>query len=671
MRDPEPLREVSSSGGLDQKAAFGISAEDQAHVLTLLRSTIYNDRVLAVLREYSTNAWDAHKQSGKGHIPIKVELPAYGTPLLSIRDFGAGLSEHDVFHVFTQYGASTKRGSNLVAGYLGIGSKAGFAYTDSFVVISWHAGTKTTYAAFLDATHVGEIRKLAEEPCGGEEVGLEIRVPVKPTDVWQFREKATTLYQHFDPVPVTQQGFAAVVIPECSIEKTPLGYVDTEGGSWTAVMGPVGYRLNTEAVSHKIDARTRHVLSNCGGVLYFDIGEVQVVASREELRYTDYTVDAVVAKLEKLLDHYAEKHLKVVSDSSIPGWERRQAGALLANTFQVILSDALRHWSSLHVEPLEKPKSFTVRRGSFYAGTNARVVFVDKALGKATVLPDDTFVNPLMHNKVALEAARLELAEVMAALDLSEVPVVLSSELPRPASTRAARARAAQDSCANVVAHRKKVFLLKQDQNHFHPYSASWEPLLHTPSDDDYYVILDRFKVCSFPDFYRAFEKDKVLAGEVGITLPVIYGYKTAKSLDKSALRGRSWGADRVQFFRNNLSPEAKNKMLLSHWNEVGGASPLVNRSAGKISAALGPEHPLSKLTAEIMLARQLGYQRGADFFVLGDSVCEKKDRLEAVYRAYPLLIALEYWGAKPEDFVTYIKLMDAEAAKAVAVEEE
>jgi len=57
-------RDVTSSG-MFESAPFGISAEHTVHVMTILRDTLYTDRILAVMREYASNAWDAHRSVGK------------------------------------------------------------------------------------------------------------------------------------------------------------------------------------------------------------------------------------------------------------------------------------------------------------------------------------------------------------------------------------------------------------------------------------------------------------------------------------------------------------------------------------------------------------------------------------------------------------------------------
>ena len=62
-------------------ARFGISAADSVHLMTILRDTLYSDKVLAVIREYSANAWDAARGT-----PIEVALPTHSAPVFSVRD---------------------------------------------------------------------------------------------------------------------------------------------------------------------------------------------------------------------------------------------------------------------------------------------------------------------------------------------------------------------------------------------------------------------------------------------------------------------------------------------------------------------------------------------------------------------------------------------------------
>jgi hypothetical protein len=72
---------------------------------------MYSDREMAVLREYSCNALDAHIEAGITS-PIEVSTPGPLAPFLTIRDFGVGLCLEDIREIYSQYGASTKRNTN-------------------------------------------------------------------------------------------------------------------------------------------------------------------------------------------------------------------------------------------------------------------------------------------------------------------------------------------------------------------------------------------------------------------------------------------------------------------------------------------------------------------------------------------------------------------------------
>ena len=54
---------------------FGIKKEGLAHIFNVLRNQLYTDKILAVIREYSCNAVDAHIEAGKDEEPIIVTLP--------------------------------------------------------------------------------------------------------------------------------------------------------------------------------------------------------------------------------------------------------------------------------------------------------------------------------------------------------------------------------------------------------------------------------------------------------------------------------------------------------------------------------------------------------------------------------------------------------------------
>ena len=182
------------------EAEFGIDQEDIGFVIDLLRNQIYSNKILAVIREYTTNAVDSHNDVGKEDIPILVNLPTRFNPHFTVRDYGNGLSHDDVCNIYVRYCKSTKRQSNAFTGQLGIGCKSGFAYGDSFTVTSYHKGTKTTYVAQIDETSQGKIIKM-DESKSKEPSGIEIKVAVADEDVDSFQEEALDLFKYFKIKP--------------------------------------------------------------------------------------------------------------------------------------------------------------------------------------------------------------------------------------------------------------------------------------------------------------------------------------------------------------------------------------------------------------------------------------------------------------------------------------
>ena len=134
--------------GANQERSFSIKASGKA--FRILSSGLYKDKVLAVVRELSCNAYDAHADCGKADVPFDVHLPNPLESFFSIRDYGKGLSRNAMETIYTTYFESTKTDSNEQIGGLGLGCKSPLAVVDSFSVISRHGGVRSTYTIFFD-----------------------------------------------------------------------------------------------------------------------------------------------------------------------------------------------------------------------------------------------------------------------------------------------------------------------------------------------------------------------------------------------------------------------------------------------------------------------------------------------------------------------------------------
>ena len=289
------------------EAQFGIDQEDIGFVIDLLRNQIYSNKILAVIREYTTNAVDAHNDVGKEGTPISVGLPTRFNPHFTVRDFGDGLSHDDVCNIYVRYCKSTKRQSNAFTGQLGIGCKSGFAYGDSFTVTSYHKGVKTTYVAQIDETSQGKIIKM-DESKSKEPSGIEIKIAVAEDDVHTFQKEALDLFRYFKVKPNITGSDQSIKIFKKTLEGDDWYIVESEKSyGWNhrsnraiAIMGNIGYPIDANVVKN-LTEHQQSILQHGELHIQFDIGDLSIAPSREALEYPRKTQAKIKEKAQSVI----------------------------------------------------------------------------------------------------------------------------------------------------------------------------------------------------------------------------------------------------------------------------------------------------------------------------------------------------------------------------------
>lgn len=310
-----------------EATSFGISHKDEAHLMTVLRDTLYSDKILAILREYGANAWDAQREAdvaaGRSPQPIVVKLPTRDDPTLHITDNGTGLSHDDVFAVFSQYGASTKRDSNDAVGCLGIGCKSGFAYSDTFTIVSRHGGRRRTYVAVIDESDRGKIQLFDDKACDATNTGVTIQIAIREDDIDEVATKARRVFRWFDPQPLGVDGLTPIVWSNAhgAIDLTP---GNDDRGSWVAVMGCVAYPIDLAQVF-----AVRPCMKVTSGALRFPIGALHVAANREALKYNDTTKAALAEAIDAFFAQFIADSLRTIN-AAPTDWTRRLAARAVA-----------------------------------------------------------------------------------------------------------------------------------------------------------------------------------------------------------------------------------------------------------------------------------------------------------------------------------------------------
>lgn len=293
---------------------MALDTDSLAHLMGVL-TNLYSNPELAVIREYSVNSLDSHIFAGVTD-PIEVFTPNAMTGDFIVTDHGLGLSKEEIQNVYGNYGASTKRGSDDVAGCLGLGSKSALAYTSSFSVVGIKDGMKTTAVVGLDEDGAGRI-EVVDYTETDERNGVTVRVPVKYGA--HFTQTLQKFFSFWDKGTVLVDGKPPVHFSEGLTKIDETVWYSPKGYGITVVMGGVSYSTNDYYFNHL----------NGSIVVEADMGDVDFTPSREALHMTTrtkdylktlvkYTEGRVIDSLQKAVDEATSKRDVVRLGGQIP-----------------------------------------------------------------------------------------------------------------------------------------------------------------------------------------------------------------------------------------------------------------------------------------------------------------------------------------------------------------
>jgi len=352
------------SGGAAAPSHFKI--EKSPTLFTTLSSGLYNDKVRATQRELSCNAWDAMVAAGKRNEPFEVHLPTQFEPYFSVVDFGTGLrfikggcetchgtgiigkdssselycdecdrtGDYDaVKRLYCTYFASDKQASNDAIGGFGLGSKSPFAYTNSrvngttitggFTVTNHYNGVTYFYTAFVGEDGYPDVRM--DTQCETPDVpnGVEVVFPVDPRDIWEFENKAKSVFEFFEPRPKFNKEIE-IHTPTYSVKTVKWGMRTnantTQGNGLRAIMGNVQYTVGNIDISRLSESQQKLVTMPID--LFFTIGELKPAASREALQLDGGTIANILKSLDVVQNDLMSEIKKQV-DACKTAWEAR------------------------------------------------------------------------------------------------------------------------------------------------------------------------------------------------------------------------------------------------------------------------------------------------------------------------------------------------------------
>ncbi len=338
---------------LSPNAVRGAQISESAEFFSVLSSTLYSNKKLAVVREVLCNAWDIHIQ--QGIIDKAVEVTISGGKI-TFRDYGSGIHDDHIVDVYLTYGNSTKKLDGTQTGGFGLGSKSPWAVVDHFEVESFHQGTKTAYTMSKSSGEVGG--KPSATPMYSiptKETGLKVSFAISTTPKEEHEyHQLVRMIASFGEMNVILNGEQ---IPVYEFSKAPhnLLLVDRsqaktlpEGQSRTVFVryGNVVYpipadtrldsyisRLSTETASFGKQGHYSSDMSSYIVIIQAKPNTISVTPSRESLSMTEATVNALRELMEEALESfYAEVRVDLVGiaqETIQTSWLHRSPSSLL------------------------------------------------------------------------------------------------------------------------------------------------------------------------------------------------------------------------------------------------------------------------------------------------------------------------------------------------------
>jgi len=316
-----------------------ISATDMHKLWDLLQNP-YKNPIGAIVREYVSNSFDAHAEAefiknndmtsirneysiysdmaDADILELKKNLEVFDNEAVHVKiakdqsgwywsteDFGVGLSPDRVKDVFCNYLKSTKEDSNNVIGAFGIGSKSGLSYADIVYIRSRYNGIEYQY--FLrKGEKMPRLDKVSE--CSTtERNGTQIKIYIKESrdrydcmrlEDNRFKEECEKQLAYFDNV----------YFDGCNLDND---YRILRGENWlrNTENNPFsGLHMCLGKVAYPIDWDTLGIDQiHFEAALRFEIGELDIIQTREDVKYTPRTKKAILEAIEALKEEWSRR----------------------------------------------------------------------------------------------------------------------------------------------------------------------------------------------------------------------------------------------------------------------------------------------------------------------------------------------------------------------------
>lgn len=278
-----------------EKIGFQVAAES-VHLIIKLVADMYPRPIKTMMTEYVQNAIDSHRAKGVSDRPIEITLPNILEPTFKVRDFGVSMTDDQVRSIYSKVGLSTKSDSKDDIGGFGIGKLCFAAYKGVMQLTTWKHGFKTVWFCRLKDGE-GEISQLVKVK-SDEEEGVEVCISVEKGDIYTIVDEAKSLYRYMEPTPIIKGVSDFKIKPVEKFREGNGWFFESKSHDDEALVGGIRFALASNEIPSALVHR--------GLRLIFGPSEVDIVPSRDSLKYTEKTCNAIKGKIEEVKKDFVE-----------------------------------------------------------------------------------------------------------------------------------------------------------------------------------------------------------------------------------------------------------------------------------------------------------------------------------------------------------------------------
>ena len=301
-----------------QSNKVSINTKHLDYITQILTSNLYSSPLQSFIRETLSNAQDSHIEA-KTTKPIILDIGYDPKFYIRIQDFGTGLSEERFNSIYKYLGASTKRDSNDYIGAFGFGRLSCLAVADSAIITNTYNHEEFKYLMYKDGLTI-KIDTISQTITQNDN-GLEVLV-YPDIDEYQAKNTLCTIIPDlvfYNNLYISTQnlnhGYLSVNLRlkelVCEFNKRTIYSEDNyfTASNWDRLKdcirikyGSVIYPINFNNVKSIPDW-----LKEIKLCIDIPIGELDVTPNREELLYSQKTINTVNKYIDDYIDYVGKK----------------------------------------------------------------------------------------------------------------------------------------------------------------------------------------------------------------------------------------------------------------------------------------------------------------------------------------------------------------------------